>query len=186
MALLVGLAEISYADIASPDTLSDRSLYQFDATWTNQHGKEVKLLDLQGRSLLVAMIYADCKTACPVIVHKMKKVGEQLEAAGVTNFGYLLVSINPEEDAADVLHHFSEMNKLPAEDWTLLRGKETDTRTLATLLGVRYKQESNGQFSHSNTITLLSEGGEILYQQERLDAKPAVTAEAIQVHLADS
>jgi protein SCO1/2 len=32
------------------------------------------------------------------------------------------------------------------------------------LLGVKYKREGNGQYAHSNLITLLNGQGEIIYQ----------------------
>jgi protein SCO1/2 len=51
------------------------------------------------------------------------------------------------------------------ENWTLLRGGSDDVLELAALLGVRYKQDAKGQFSHSNIITVLNADGEIVHQQ---------------------
>lgn len=189
-ALVLALMSLTHVPAAAlpsvlSDSLSEQSLYRFDAVWTNQDGQDIRLVDLRGQPLLVAMIYTDCHAACPVIVHNMKRIGKHVTDLGGPDLGYLLVSINPEHDMPEMLRQFSEMHRLSAPDWTLLQGPDTDVRTLATLLGVRYKREANGQYSHSNVITLLSTNGEILYQQDRLDVAPAITAEAIRTRLAD-
>ena len=51
------------------------------------------------------------------------------------------------------------------------------------LLGVKYRQDGRGQFSHSNLITVLNAQGEIAYQRAGLagdvsDAAKAVVAAA--------
>jgi protein SCO1/2 len=52
-------------------------------------------------------------------------------------------------------------------------------RQLAAALGIRYKQDSNGDFSHSNVVTVLNPTGEILYQQVGLRADPKESIKAI-------
>ena len=47
---------------------------------------------------------------------------------------------------------------------TLLHGSDDDVLELAALLGVKYKQEANGQFAHSNIITVVNADGEIVHQ----------------------
>ena len=46
----------------------------------------------------------------------------------------------------------------------MLHGEPDDTRELAALLGVKYKEGANGQFAHSNLITVLNQDGEIVHQ----------------------
>jgi len=41
-------------------------------------------------------------------------------------------------------------------------------RELAALLGVKYKQETDGAFSHSNLVTILNPAGEIVHQRTGL------------------
>ena len=53
---------------------------------------------------------------------------------------------------------------LPAETWSLLHGESDDILELAALLGVKYKEEANGQFAHSNIITVLNADGEVVHQ----------------------
>jgi len=41
-------------------------------------------------------------------------------------------------------------------------------RELAALVGVKYKQEADGAFSHSNLLTILNPAGEIVHQRTGL------------------
>jgi protein SCO1/2 len=60
----------------------------------------------------------------------------------------------------------------------LLRGKPEDVQELAVVLGLKYKKDLQGQFAHSNVITVLSPEGEIIHQQSGLPQaiEPLVTA----------
>jgi len=49
--------------------------------------------------------------------------------------------------------------------WRLLHGDNDGIRELAALLGVKYRQEADGAFSHSNVMTVLDPRGEIAYQR---------------------
>jgi protein SCO1/2 len=53
---------------------------------------------------------------------------------------------------------------LNAPNWTLLRGAPDDVLELGALLGINYKKDLRGQFAHSNVITVLNPGGEIVRQ----------------------
>ena len=54
---------------------------------------------------------------------------------------------------------------LPADNWTLLHGEPDDVLELAALLGLKFKEDANGQFAHSNVITILNAQGEIVHQE---------------------
>jgi protein SCO1/2 len=71
------------------------------------------------------------------------------------------------------LHHF-----LPSA-WNLLQGGSEDIQEIAALLGVKYKKESNGDYAHSNVITVLNPQGEIVWQQTGLNQDTAGTVKAV-------
>ncbi|HEX8311086.1 MAG TPA: hypothetical protein VF614_07205, partial [Chthoniobacteraceae bacterium] len=70
--------------------------------------------------------------------------------------------------------------QLARQRWTLLRGGPDDVRELAALLGVNYAEDSRGQFSHTNVITLLNADGEIAFRHVGLKQDPASLVEAIE------
>jgi protein SCO1/2 len=155
--------------------LSDASLYQHDAVWETDAETTATLADLRGQPVALAMVYADCGTACPMIVHDMKQIGK---AAGEVPLRYVLVTLDPERDTPEHLRNFRGMHQL-GDDWTMLRGSDDAIQTLAALLGVRYRPDVDGSIAHSNIITLLDAGGEIVVQQEGLETDPAPAVAAL-------
>jgi protein SCO1/2 len=89
------------------------------------------------------------------------------------------VTFDPERDTLPVLQAYREKMHLNPENWTLLRGQPDDILELAVLLGVKYRKNPQGDFSHSNLITVLNPAGEIVYRQVGLHQPIAETIAAI-------
>jgi protein SCO1/2 len=92
----------------------------------------------------------------------------------------LLVSFDVERDTVEALKAYRAKKDLATARWTLLRGKEDDVRELAALLGINYQRDARGQFSHSNTISVLNAGGELIFQQTGLNKDSKETVAAIE------
>ena len=150
---------------AAPAAVSDKSLYQLDSDWTNDFGASVKLASLRGRPQIVTMFFANCTYACPLLVYQMKQIEAALPEAVRGKVGFTLVSFDPERDTPAALHNYRAQHALGSERWTLLQGSSDAVLDLAALLNVKFKRDAQGQFLHSNVITLLSPDGEIVYQQ---------------------
>lgn len=163
------------ASVAPDAPLSDASVYHVDATWETDAGGDLTLADLRGRPVALAMVYADCGTACPIIVRDMQQIGA---AAADVPLRYVLVSLDPERDTPEHLRAFRAAHGL-GDDWTLLRGADVDVQTLAAVLGVRYRADADGTIAHSNLITLLDAGGDVVAQQEGLGTDPAPAVAAL-------
>jgi protein SCO1/2 len=54
----------------------------------------------------------------------------------------------------------------------LLHGSENAVRTLSVLLNVQFQKDAEGNFSHSNVISVLDKKGDLVFQKEGLDADP--------------
>jgi protein SCO1/2 len=169
------------ADVATPNAprsccsalacskpLAEKSLYQLETVWTNDEAKPVKLESLRGRPQVVAMFFASCHYTCPLLVFQMKKLEASLPAELRGKVGFTLVSFDSQRDTPTALNNYRTAHEL-SPDWTLLRGDPNDVLDLAALLGVKFKQDAQGDFSHSNVITLLNAEGEIVYQQTGLN-----------------
>lgn len=157
---------------------SDKSIYQIETTWTSDLNKPFKLAQLSGQPQIIAMFFASCEYACPILVHDVTRIEAGLWAAGITNVGFTLVTFDVERDTVKKLHEYRQQRKL-GDNWLLLRGTSDDTLELAALLGVKYKKDARGQFAHSNIITALNEAGEIIHQQVGLNVDPAEVIAAI-------
>lgn len=176
--------------IISPDqavaNVSDESLYLLDAVWSDQSAQPMQLVSLRGKPVILSMIFTRCGWACPTIVQDMKKIAGHLPEHVQNDVRYVLVSMDPERDTPDVLAGFARTHQLDAARWTLLRGESTNVRQLAALLGIRYRKESSGQFSHTNMITILNEEGEIVHVHRGLESDPTDTVDKLQNLLAGS
>ncbi len=162
----------------SGQPMSDHSLFQLDSTWTNDQGADMKLGALGGPPLVVTMFFAKCEFACPVLVHDMKKIQAALPEEVRSKVGFVLVSFDTERDTPLVLAEYRMIHELPA-NWTLLRGTADDVLELAALLGVKFKKDARGQFAHSNVLTVLNPGGEVVHQQVGLNQAPHETVKQL-------
>ncbi len=144
---------------------TDRSLYQTESNWTTDQQKQIKLSHLAGYPQVVAMFFANCQFACPIIVNDMQRIEAALPAVLRDRVRFALVTFDPQRDTPAALAQYRQAHKLSLEGWTLLHGQPDDILELALLLGLKFKADANGQFSHSNVITILNAQGEIVHQQ---------------------
>jgi protein SCO1/2 len=158
--------------LAAPGNYTDKSVYLLESTWTSDADKKVKLGVLRGRPQVVAMFFASCQFTCPLTVHDLKNIEAALPENLRTNVGFTLVSFDSKRDAPAALQAYRAAHDLSNQNWTLLRGEPDDVRELAALLGVIYKQDADGNFAHSNLITVLNDEGEIIFQQAGINLPP--------------
>lgn len=149
-------------------SFSEHSLYHLESTWTTESGQRLRLGDLRGKIRIVVMAYTSCEYACPIMVDLMKRLEALLPAELREQVGFVLVSFDPEHDTPAALRAYSAKRQLDLRYWTLLHGDAEDVLELAVLLGVKYKKEPQGDFSHSNLLTVLNQGGEIVHRHSGL------------------
>lgn len=160
-------------------SLGGDSIYQLNSVWTDQDGKSIALGSFRGKPLVLAMIYTSCQDACPLIVSEMQKIESTLPEPVREQVRFALFSFDSERDTPAQLKRYASAHDLDPKRWTLLTGSADSVRLLAAVLGVRYKRDLNGDFSHSSVITVLDSGGEIRHQQTGLRKDPGEVATVI-------
>jgi protein SCO1 len=158
---------------------SAKSIYQLESVWTTATEQPLRLGQLQGKMQVLAMVYTTCKAACPIIVSLMQRMEAELPSELRPHVGFVLVSFDPERDTPSALSAYSAKMHLDPMSWVLLTGHPDDVLEVATLLGIRYKRDQSGDFTHSNVITVLNKAGEIVHRREGLQQDTAPTLEAI-------
>ena len=143
------------------------SLYQGDATFTDDSGKSFSLSSLRGRPVALNLFFASCGYACPLTVTDLLAIQSRLPVELRSKIFLVLVSFDVERDTTEALAKYRTQRGLDGQ-WILLRGTDDSVRELAALLGVKYKQETDGGFSHSNLVTILNAEGEIVHQRAGL------------------
>ena len=135
------------------------SLYHLGGDWHDSRGGTLELHDFAGKPAVVVMMYGSCTTACPILVNDARRIEAALPADVRANTRFVLVSFDPDEPAP---------LKPTDPRWHYLTGERAQVRTLAMLLGVRYRDRGDGHFDHTNLITVLDADGRIVHRTEGL------------------
>lgn len=154
------------------------SLYQTDASFTDDAGKSFVLGSLRGRPVALNMFFASCGYACPLTVTDLLAIQSRLPAELRNRTVFVLVSFDVERDTTAALAKYRAQRGLD-DQWILLRGENDAVRELAALIGVKYKQEADGGFAHSNLVTVLNREGEIVHQRTGLQGGLDAAAAAL-------
>lgn len=166
------------AKLSEEATNKNNSIYQLTGEWTNQFNEKVTLKQLEGKAQVVAMIFTHCAYACPKMVDNMKAIEKQLPAELKDKVGFVLITFDTERDTPERLKRYAAQKQLN-DNWTLLHGTSNEVRILSMLLQIQYNQLPNGNFNHSNVLTILDKNGAIAKQIEGLDTDTESALETI-------
>lgn len=161
-----------------PAGITRDSLYQLDARYMSDAGEAFTLARLRGRPVILAMFFASCNFACPLLVADITRLQAALPVPLRDGAAIVLVSFDVVRDTPAALKKYRD-DRLLGPQWHLLHGDDDAVAELAALLGVKYKQEADGQFAHSNLITILNAEGEIVHQRAGLQGGLADAAAAL-------
>lgn len=151
------------------NAVSGESLHQLDIRWQTHRGEQLRLSDLYGRNVIVTMIYANCQTACPVLVQDVRRIYQALDAERRERTELLLISFDTEQDTSERLRQYAESIGADGPEWHFATASAPEVRTLAALLGVRYRKNPEGGYDHSNLVAVLNPEGELVHRQEGLN-----------------
>lgn len=146
--------------------LPSDSIFNLTSNWRNQNNDSLQLKNLQGKTLVVVMIYTTCKSACPILASKMKSIEAKIDRKDINKVSLVLVSIDPETDTPEKLKEFAKTNKMDEPQWVFLTSNEYATQEFANVLSMKYKKISPIDFSHSNIISVFKPNGELVSQEE--------------------
>lgn len=178
---VVGLISISISTgvLGSGAAVSERkdgtdrqeaSLFSLGEKWIDQDGKPFAWRDNAYDSTILTMIYTTCASACSLTIQKMVAFQKKLPSEMRNRVRVVLFSFDPKRDTPSALKKFATSRKLDLSQVSLLTSNDEDARTLATVLDFRFKKLANGEFSHSNQITILNRNGAVIFQSSSLDA----------------
>lgn len=172
----VPVAEVVSEPVIAPAFPEDMpSVYELPLRLRDSHDREVGLDVGRGHPVLVSMFYASCPVACPLLIEEIRQVAAELPPAVQDDLRIVLVSFDPERDTPQALRALSEARKLD-ERWTVAAASDLDARTLAAVLGFKYRKLDNGEFFHSSTIVALDRDGRPVARTDVLRQRAALLA----------
>lgn len=159
-------------------SIPSESIFTLEDTFTTQNNTPVKLSSLMNKPTVVGMIFTHCTYACPRLTSDMKSIYKNM-GSKKDKVNYVLISFDTERDSPERLKEFAKEMGLDS-NWTLLRGSEQSVRTLSVLLNVQYEKDMEGNFSHSNLVSVLDDKGVLKFQKEGLGADHNETLNVLQ------
>jgi protein SCO1/2 len=173
---------INNTEVAAPSTpvaqapAPGPSIYDLPVALVTSRGEHVGLDVQRGKPVLVAMFYASCSIACPLLVSEVGQVLAELPDNVRAETQVLLVSFDPARDTPAKLAEVVRERHLD-EHWSVAAASDADARALAAVLGVKYRRLANGDFAHGSTIVALDgEGREIARTDSLGNRDPLVRA----------
>ena len=148
------------------------SVYQLGLPLTDQAGRTADWRGLRGKPRVVSMFYTSCQYICPLIVDSGKAIEHQLTAAERGRIGIVLISMDPARDTPAALRKVFDKRGLDASRWSLASPPPADVRSVAALLGIRYRRLADGEFNHTSALVLLDREGRIVARTEQVGSTP--------------
>jgi len=158
---------------------SGSSLNLLDSHWQTEENRNIRISELTSKKIqVISMIFFNCTNVCPRIVADMRYIQSKLSDKSRGAVEFTLVTVDPDRDTIESFHDFQKKMNIPG--WHFLRGNKNDIRELAAVLGVKYVRLDDGNFTHSNIISVLNKKGEIAYQQKEIRSNIQETIDAIE------
>ncbi len=163
------LEQISRTILRNNDSIPSESIFKLADCFQTQDDSQFRLKMLKGKPTVIAMIFTHCAYACPRLTADIKNIQDSLKDSK-EKVNFVLVSFDTKRDSSARLKTFANEMGLN-KNWILLHGNEETIRTLSVLLNVQYEEDADGNFSHSNLVSVLDKNGVLKYQKEGLGTK---------------
>lgn len=108
-----------------------------DSVLVDQHGKSLRFYSdvLRGRTVLINVIFTQCKDACPMITRSLVEVRRALEPPASTAIHFVSISVDPENDTPAVLRKYAQAQEAEHPAWHFLTGRKQAIDEVTRKLG---------------------------------------------------
>lgn len=156
----------------------DARAYFTDTLLLNQHGEPVRFYSdvLEGRVVLLNVIYTECPDACPLITQKIRQVREAIDEPIKGRIHFISISSDPENDSPQALRAFIQKQKAEDPNWIFLTGEKANVDAVLMRLG----QLSQTPEGHS-TLLIAGDVPNKRWTKIRPDAPAVAIAERLKL-----
>jgi protein SCO1/2 len=174
LVLLIAVwSDVHAADATQPNTVAQaplpgNSIYQTQATLTDQDGHTFKLADRRGKPMLVSMFYNSCQFVCPMLIDTLSNTEKELTNDERAKLSVMLMTFDPARDDVKTLKSIAEKRNLDLTHWTLARTDPTNTRKIAATLGIQYRLLADGEYNHTTVLILLDADGRVVGRTKKI------------------
>lgn len=156
----------------------DARSYFTDLELLTHEGRKVRFYTdvLDGRTVLINVIYTNCKDACPLITQKMNQVRALVGEQFGREVHFVTLTSDPERDSPAALKAFAQKQSVDLSGWTFLTGNKKNIDHILAKLG----QFSQNVEEHS-TLLIAGNVGAKRWSKIRPDAPPLAIAERLKM-----
>ena len=129
---------------------------------TDQNNKLISNKEYAGKVYVLEFFFSTCPTICPKMNLNMLTIENAF--FGNPNFGIASITINPENDTAEVLKEHAKKLGVKSSNWHFLTGDKTKIFELANKgfnVYVGQNSKVSGGFEHSGLFALIDKNGDI-------------------------
>ncbi|MDH4290080.1 MAG: SCO family protein [Aquincola sp.] len=170
-------AAASQGPAAAPGTRDARA-YFTDLELVTHDGRKVRFYSdmLEGRTVLINVIYTTCKDACPLITQKLNEVRALIGEQFGRDVWFVSLTSDPERDSPAALRSFAQKQSADLAGWTFLTGNPKHVEQILRKLG-QYSQDAE---DHS-TLLIAGNVAAKRWAKIRPDAPPVAIAERLKL-----
>lgn len=154
----------------------DARAYFTDLELVTHDGRKVRFYSdmLEGRTVLINVMYTNCKDACPLITQKLNEVRGLLGEQFGREVHFVSLTSDPERDSPAALRNFATKQSADLGGWTFLTGNPKNIEHILRKLG----QFSQDPEDHS-TLLIAGNVPAKRWSKIRPDAPTVVIAERL-------
>ena len=172
--------------LAAPDAKGgtrDAQTYFTDLELLTQDGRKVRFYSdmLQGRTVLLNVIYTNCGDACPLITQVLNDVRKRLPEHFGKQVHFITLSSDPKRDSPQAMKQFAGKQGADVEGWTWLTGSKANLDHILKKLGMYSEQVE----AHSTQLIAGNVAAK-RWSKIRPDAPPAAIAERLSTLAGDA
>lgn len=154
------------------DKVEPFSLQSIDGQEYDSDNDKVKLL---------TFFYTKCPDICPLTMVDFQELQAELQNKDLFGKQVELVAItlDPENDTAEVIESYSQSFRADYDGWKFLRGSEDETKAIADLYHMKYKKLEGDFIAHNTTMFLIDQDQQIRGLFDMANQNEAVKVEEI-------
>jgi protein SCO1/2 len=131
---------------------------------TDASGKGLQLHQLQGKPLVLSLIFTSCHQTCPVTTRYLASVVEKARKTfGKDKFSVALLGFDSQFDSPQAMKSFSKKQGIEDADWYLLSADAKTIKAFTKELGFLFFSSPRG-FDHMVQATIIDAEG-VIYRQ---------------------
>lgn len=173
------VAETLLPQAAPARPASSESVYVLNAPLTDANGARVGFDVGKGHPTMIAMFYASCTSACPLMINSIKRIESKLTPEARADVRVVLISFDAEKDTPEALRSAVQRYQVDPARWTLGRTTKDKVREVAALFGIQYQQLEDGSYNHTSPVIVLDREGRPVTRLEALGDPEESIVEAL-------